>query len=278
MTEPTFHSGRSTQNLKLIEIGPAQPGVVGSAGGKSARPKRSAQHQKPRGHHRRPEENRGGQCAGQATGELARFESLRLSKSMFTRLARAYNSPDAAEGSRPDLSARPGPAQCGAATFRALDAPGRSGEGIAAVERGGGGRGAAADVATHRRCSAGHSGITAAQHAQAGRDGNHSQDRARCSCPRGPTSPPTTKMTPPARVSAAAEPLPATTRGMSRAGESRDHRGESQAGRGAAEEGQRDSPPENTEMWQLWTDLGQAYFEAGNPPRSRTCFRRGAQV
>ncbi len=94
----------------------------------------------------------------------------------------------------------------------------------------------------------------------------------RCSCLRASTRRPTTKMTPPMPGHAVtAEPLPATTQECLAEAKPRSRRADFKRAEALLKKA-NDKPADKSEMWQGWTDLGQACFEAGMPPEVESAF------
>ena len=256
MTEPTLHSGRSTQYLKLIESDPLSPATWGDLVEK-VRGQNDPLSMKSLeviidGLKRIEEIN----FAAKAQGK----EPVRISplaKSMFTRLARAYNSPTLLK-------------EVGLIYLRDLGLPSVALQHFERSIRLGGPEkelrplSEAAAVAVQRQSSqtggvqAGHSGITAAQHAKPVAT-EIIRKTGKILMPSRMNQV-TTKMAP--RPEDSAEPLPATTQGcleQARLSIKHGHLARAQALLKKANE----KPADKTEMWQAWTDLGQASFEAG---------------
>ena len=268
MTEPTFHSGRSTQNLRLIESDPLSPASW------------EALAERVRGQNdplsiksleviidglKRIEEIN----AIAKQKETAPIGISSLSKSMFTRLARAYNSPTLLK-------------EVGLIYLRDLSLPNVALQHFERSMRLGGPEkelrplSEAAAVAVQRQMSvrtgtvAEHSGITSAQHSQPVTV-DIIRKTGKMLMPSRPNPAATTKMKAVAPPSEADIPLPATTRECieeARIAVKQGHFKRAEALLKKANE----QPADKTEMWQLWTELGQACFEAGQSPEVETAF------
>jgi len=268
MTEPTFHSGRSTQNLKLIESDPLSPASW------------EALAEKVRGQNdplsiksleviidglKRIEEINA--LAKQQEKAPLRISSL--SQSMFTRLARAYNSPTLLK-------------EVGLIYLRDLALPNVALQHFERSMRLGGPEkelrplSEAAAVAVQRQMSqltgvqAGHSGVSAAQHTQPVAT-EIIRKTGKMLMPTRPSPAATTKMAPAVIAAEAAEPLPATTQEClekAKVAIKQGHLKRAQALLKKANE----QPVGKTEMWQAWTDLGQACFEANQPLQVEEAF------
>ena len=256
MTEPTIHFGRSTKNLKLIETDPLSPASW------------EALAEKVRGQNdplsiKSLEVIIDGLKKIEEVNALAKEKDtapLRispLSQSMFTRLARAYNSPTLLK-------------EVGLIYLRDLGLPNMALQHFERSMRLGGPEkelrplSEAAAVAVQRQMSqltgvqAGHSGVSSAQHTQPVAT-EIIRKTGKMLMPTRPNKA-TTKM---AVVIAAeaAEPLPATTQEClekAKVAIKQGHLKRAQALLKKANE----QPVGKTEMWQAWTDLGQACFEA----------------
>lgn len=261
MTEPTLHSGRSTQYLKLIESDPLSPATWGEL------------MEKVRGQNdplsiksleviidglKKIEEIN----AAAKAQEKAPIRIAPMAKSMFTRLARAYNSPTLLK-------------EVGLIYLRDLGLPSVALQHFERSIRLGGPEkelrplSEAAAVAVQRQVSqgsgmeagAGHSGITAAQHTKPLAT-EIIRKTGKILMPSRLSQVATRKVAPPMPEVDAAEPLPATTQGCleeARVAIKAGHLNRAQALLKKANE----KPTDKTEMWQAWTDLGQAGFEAG---------------
>jgi len=260
MTEPSLHSGRSTENLKLIESDPLSPAPW------------EALAEKVRGQNdplsiKSLEVIIDGLKKIEEVNALAKKENKTplkistLSQSMFTRLARAYNSPTLLK-------------EVGLIYLRDLGLPNMALQHFERSLRLGGPErelrplSEAAAVAVQRQMSqrtgaeAGHSGITSAQHAQPVATEIIRKTGKILMPSRPKQAAVTTKMTVPRSEAEMAEPLPATTPEClekARIAIKQGHLKRAEALLKKANE----QPAGKTQMWQAWTDLGQAYFEAG---------------
>ena len=268
MTEPTIHSGRSTQYLKVIESDPLSPAPW------------EALAEKVRGQNdplsiKSLEVIVDGLKKIEEINALAKKQNTaplqisQLSKSMFTRLARAYNSPTLLK-------------EVGLIYLRDLGLPNIALQHFERSMRLGGPEkelrplSEAAAVAVQRQMSqrsgaeAGHSGITSAQH-------SHPvaieiiRKTGKILMPSRPNPALTTKMTSARPEAEPAEPLPITTQeclDKAKAAIQRKHLDRAQALLKKANE----QPLGKTEMWQAWTDLGQACFDAGQSHQAEEAF------
>ena len=261
MTEPTLHSGRSTQYLKLIESDPLNPAtweeLVQKVRGQNDPLSTKSLEVIIDGLKKIEEIN--------AAAEVQDKPQLRISplaKSMFTRLARAYNSPTLLK-------------EVGLIYLRDLGLPNVALQHFERSIRLGGPEkelrplSEAAAVAVQRQMSpvsgvlagAGHSGITAAQHTKPVAT-EIIRKTGKMLMPSRLNQAAVSNMAPARPEVDAAEPLPATTQGcLDEAKEAikAGHLHRAQALLKKADE----KPVDKTEMWQAWTDLGQAGFEAG---------------
>jgi len=258
MTEPTFHSGRSTENLRLIESDPLSPASW------------EALAEQVRGQND-PLSIKSLEVIIDGLKKIEELNALavkqnvvplrvsQLSQSMFTRLARAYNSPTLLK-------------EVGLIYLRDLGLPSVALQHFERSMRLGGPEkelrplSEAAAVAVQRQTSqrtgaeAGHSGITSAQH-------RHPiateviRKTGKMLMPTRPNPAATTKMTVARPEAEPVEPLPATTQEClvkAKAAIKRGHLKRAEALLKKANE----QPADKTEMWQAWTDLGQAFFDA----------------
>ena len=267
MTEPTFHSGRSTQNLRLIEEDPLSPtsweALVEKVRGQNDPLSIKSLEVIIDGLKRVEELNA---AAKQRNTEPLRISSL--SKSMFARLARAYNSPTLLK-------------EVGLIYLRDLGLPSVALQHFERSMRLGGPErelrplSEAAAVAVQRQMSqlsgteAGHSGITAAQHSQPVTV-EIIRKTGKMLMPSRPNPAATTKMAP-RPAAPTAEPLPATTRECIEAAKAAMKQGHFKRAEALLKKA-NEQPAGKTEMWQLWTDLGQAYFEVGQSPEVEVAF------
>jgi tetratricopeptide (TPR) repeat protein len=265
MTEPTFHSGRSTQNLKLIESNPLSPATW------------EALAEKVRGQNdplsiksleviidglKRIEELNA--LAKEQNKDPVKISSL--SQSMFTRLARAYNSPTLLK-------------EVGLIYLRDLGLPNVALQHFERSMRLGGPEkelrplSEAAAVAVQRQMTqttglqAGHSGITSAQHTQP----VATEIIRKTGKVLMPSRPTTRKMAPVASGAEAAVPLPATTQECLEEAKVAIKQGHLKRAEALLKKA-NEKPAGKTEMWQLWTDLGQTCFEAGQFPEVEEAF------
>jgi tetratricopeptide (TPR) repeat protein len=258
MTEPTLHPGRSSQNLKQIETDPLSPASW------------EALAEKVRGQNdplstKSLEVIIDGLKKIEEVNALAREKDAaplrisRLSQSMFTRLARAYNSPTLLK-------------EVGLIYLRDLGLPNVALQHFERSIRLGGPEkelrplSEAAAVAVQRQMSqrtglaAGHSGITSAQATQPVAI-EIIRKTGKILMPSRPSHAATTKMTVVASGAEADEPLPSTTQECldeAKVAIKQGHLKRAEALLKKAGE----QPVGKTEMWQAWTDLGQACFEA----------------
>jgi tetratricopeptide (TPR) repeat protein len=267
MTEPTFHSGRSTQNLSLIEAEPLSP-----ASWESLAEKVRGQND-PLSIKSLEVIIDGLKKIDEAT-TLAKKEDQpgpkisQLSKSMFSRLARAYNSPTLLK-------------EVGLIYLRDLGLPNVALQHFERSIRLGGPEkelrplSEAAAVAVQRQMSqlsgieAGHSGISAAQHAKPVAT-DIIRKTGKMLMPSRPNPAATTKMTV-AKSAEAADPLPSTTRECVEKAKVAISRGELKRAEMLLRKA-NELPADKTEMWQVWTDLGQASFEAGQTTEVEAAF------
>ena len=259
MTEQPLHSGRSTQNLKLIESDPLSPASW------------EALAEKIRGQNdplstKSLEVIIDGLKKIEEVNALAREKDAaplrisQLSQSMFTRLARAYNSPTLLK-------------EVGLIYLRDLGLPNVALQHFERSMRLGGPEkelrplSEAAAVAVQRQMSqrtgteAGHSGITSAQHTQPVAI-EIIRKTGKILMPSRPSHAVTTKMTVVGSGAGTAEPLPSTTQECleeAKVAIKQGHLNRAEALLKKADE----KPAGKAEMWQAWTDLGQACFEAG---------------
>jgi tetratricopeptide (TPR) repeat protein len=258
MTEPTLHSGRPTQNLKQIESDPLSPAPW------------EALAEKVRGQNdplsiKSLEVIIGGLKKIEELNALAKKQNTaplrisQLSQSMFARLARAYNSPTLLK-------------EAGLIYLRDLGLPNVALQHFERSMRLGGPEkelrplSEAAAVAVQRQMSqrtgavAGHSGITSAQHTQPVAT-EIIRKTGKILMPSRPTPAATTKMTVARPAAEAAEPLPSTTQECLEKAKAAIKQGHLKRAEALLKKA-NEAPAGKTEMWQAWTDLGQAYFEA----------------
>jgi len=269
MTEPTLHSGHSTENLRLIESNPLSPASW------------EALAEKVRGQNdplsiKSLEVIIEGLKKVEEVNALAKKENRaplqisQLSQSMFTRLARAYNSPTLLK-------------EVGLIYLRDLSLPDVALQHFERSMRLGGPEkelrplSEAAAVAVQRQVSqrtgaqAGHSGISSAQHAQPVATEIIRKTGKILMPSRPKQAAVTTRMTVARSEAEAAEPLPATTQEClekAKVAIKQGHLNRAEALLKKANE----QPVGKTEMWQVWTDLGQACFEAGQSAQVEGAF------
>ncbi|MCE0523959.1 MAG: tetratricopeptide repeat protein [Methylacidiphilales bacterium] len=265
MTEPSFHSGRSTQNLKLIELDPLNS-VAWETLAEKVRGQNDPLSIKSLeviidGLKKIEEVNV--QAKEKNTPPI---QISSLSKSMFSRLARAYNSPTLLK-------------EVGLIYLRDLGQPNVALQHFERSLRLGGPEkelrplSEAAAVAVQRQMSqtggsvAGHAGISAAQHAQpVATEIIRKTGKVLMPSRPGPRPAPTVTEKMPATepVAEVAEKLPATTREC--LDEAKIIIKQGQLKRAQALLKKADvAPADKAEMWQTWTDLGQACFETDQP-------------
>jgi tetratricopeptide (TPR) repeat protein len=271
MTEPTFHSGRSTQALKLVETDPL------------SRASWEELAEKIRGQNdplstKSLEVIIGGLKKIEEANALAKQNNTaplkisQVSQLMFSRLARAYNSPTLLK-------------EVGLVYLRDLGLPNVALQHFERSIRLGGPEkelrplSEAAAVAVQRQMAqrtgleAGHSGITSAQHTQPVAI-EIIRKTGKLLMPSRFIQADTQKMVRP--VVESSESLPATTEEcLKEAGlaikEGRLKRAETLLRKA------NENPADKTQMWQLWTDLGQACFEAGQSVDVETAFVEALQ-
>ena len=266
MTEPTFQSGRSTQNLQLIEADPLSPSsweaLAERARGQNDPLSIKSLEVIIDGLKRIAEINA-------AAKEKANppLKISQLSQSMFSRLARAYNSPTLLK-------------EIGLIYLRDLGLPNVALQHFERSMRLGGPEkelrplSEAAAVAVQRQMSkrtgaeAEHTGITTAQHAQPVTV-EVIRKTGKLLMPSRPAVSATRKMAP--RAPESTEPLPATTSLCVAAARIAIKQGDLKRAEALLLKANA-HPGEKTEMWQLWTDLGQAFFESGQTAEVETAF------
>lgn len=257
MIEPTLQSGRSTQNLREIEAHPLSPAPW------------EALAEQVRGQNdplsiKSIEVIINGLKKIEETNVLAKEknrEPLRisqLSRSMFTRLARAYNSPTLLKEAGLIYLRDLGMPSVALQHFeRSMRLGGREKElrplceaAAVAVQR---------QIAQRTGAEAGHTGITSAQHSQpvATEIIRKTGKILMLSHPAA-----TTKTTVARPEDEAVEPPPSTTRECLEKAKTAIERGHLKRAEALLKKA-NEQPTDKTEMWQAWTDLGQAYFEAG---------------
>jgi tetratricopeptide (TPR) repeat protein len=266
MTEPSLHSGRSTQNLKLIESDPLSPASW------------EALLEKVRGQND-PLSTKSLEVIIDGLKKIVEVNILAqeqdkaplrispLAQSMFTRLARAYNSPTLLK-------------EVGLIYLRDLGQPNVALQHFERSIRLGGPEkelrplSEAAAVAVQRQMSqrigseAGHSGISAAQHTKPVAT-EIIRKTGKVLMPSRPSQAATAKVTPVQPETA--ESLPATTQECLEEAKIVIKQGQFKRGAALLKKANT-APVGKTEMWQAWTDLGQACFEAGQSSQVEESF------
>jgi len=266
MTEPTFQSGRSTQSLKLIESDPLSPTsweqLADKARGQNDPLSIKSLEVIIDGLKRIEEINA---AAKEKGTEPLRISAL--SQSMFSRLARAYNSPTLLK-------------EVGLIYLRDLGLPNIALQHFERSMRLGGPEkelrplSEAAAVAVQRQMTrstgsvAQHAGITTAQHA-APVTVEIIRKTGKLLMPSRPAGTATRKMAP--KAAEETEPLPATTEQCVFEARNAISQGKLKRAEALLQKANA-QPAEKTVMWQLWTDLGQAFFESGQSPEVETAF------
>ncbi len=260
MTEPTLQSGRSTESLRLIESDP-----LNRASWEALAERAQAQNDPLS--IKSLEVIIDGLKKIEVASALAREQNTapprisQLAQSMFIRLARAYNSPTLLK-------------EVGLIYLRDLGMPSVALQHFERSMRLGGPEkelrplSEAAAVAVQRQMAqrtgaqAGHSGITSAQHAQPVATDIIRKTGKLLMPSRPKQAAVTTKMAASRPDAEAAEPIPSTAQeclDKAKAAMKRGHLKWAETLLKKAGE----QPIGKAEMWQAWTDLGQAYFEAG---------------
>jgi tetratricopeptide (TPR) repeat protein len=269
MTEPTLHSGHSTENLKLIESDPLSP-ASWEALAEKVRGQNDPLSIKSleviiEGLKKIEEVNALAKKANTAPLQISP-----LSQSMFTRLARAYNSPTLLK-------------EVGLIYLRDLGLPNMALQHFERSMRLGGPEkelrplSEAAAVAVQRQISqrtgleAGHSGISSAQHTQPVATEIIRKTGKILMPSRPKPAAITTKMTVPRPEAEVVEPLPATTQECLEKAKIAIKQGNLQRAEALLKKA-NEKPAGKTEMWQAWTDLGQAYFEAAQSVQVEVAF------
>jgi len=261
MSEPSTHSARSTENLKVIEADPLNPGQW------------EALAVKVRGQNdplsiKSLEVIIEGLKTIEGINALAKKQNTaplqvsQLSQSMFSRLARAYNSPTLLK-------------EVGLIYLRDLGLPNVALQHFERSMRLGGPEkelrplSEAAAVAVQRNMSqltgaqAGHSGITAAQHTQpVATDIIRKTGKILMPARPAPSSAAVTTKMAPRLVPEVVEPIPSTTQECLDKAKLSIAKGNLKWASTLLKKA-NEQPLGKTEMWQAWTDLGQACFDAG---------------
>jgi len=259
LSEPSIHAGRATQNLRAIESDPLSPvsweALLDKVKGQNDPLSTKSLEVIIDGLKKVEEVNA---LAKQNGTEPLKISQL--SQSMFTRLARAYNSPTLLK-------------EVGLIYLRDMGLPNIALQHFERSIRLGGPEkelrplSEAAAVAVQRQMAqvsgaqAGHSGISAAQHVKPIAP-EIIRKTGKILMPSRVNPTPTTKMRAPAMEAVAAEPLPATTAECLAEAHAAIKEGKLARARVLLTKANA-APADRTEMWQGWTDLGQAYFEAG---------------
>jgi tetratricopeptide (TPR) repeat protein len=266
--EPSIHAGRATQNLKEIESNPISPATW------------EALLDKVKGQND-PLSTKSLEVIIDGLKKIEEFNALAkqndtaplkispLSQSMFTRLARAYNSPTLLK-------------EVGLIYLRDLALPNIALQHFERSIRLGGPEkelrplSEAAAVAVQRQMSqqtgaqAGHSGISAAQHAKPiATDIIRKTGKMLMPSRVNPTS--STKMQSAAPEVVTEESLPVTTAQCLAEAHVAIQQGQLNRAHALLRKANV-APSDKTEMWQGWTDLGQAFFEAGQAVQVEEAF------
>jgi tetratricopeptide (TPR) repeat protein len=267
MTEPSLHSGRATQNLRLIESDPlcttSWEALLERVRGQNDPLSSKSLEVIIDGLKKIEEIN--AQAREQKKDPL---HISQLSQSMFTRLARAYNSPTLLK-------------EVGLIYLRDLGLPNVALQHFERSIRLGGPEkelrplSEAAAVAVQRQLAqhtgleSGHSGITAAQHTQPVAI-EIIRKTGKILMPSRPGPAPTMAASAAAEAEAA-KPLPATTPECLEEAKTAVVQGHLKRAETLLKKAD-ENPLEKTEMWQAWTDLGQACFDAGQSAQVEEAF------
>jgi tetratricopeptide (TPR) repeat protein len=266
MTEPSTHSGRSTQYVKLIESDPLSPAtweeLADKVRGQNDPLSTKSLEVIIDGLKKIEEVNAQAKAQNRSPVRISS-----LAQSMFSRLARAYNSPTLLK-------------EVGLIYLRDLGLPNVALQHFERSIRLGGPErelrplSEAAAVAVQRQMSqttgmqAGHAGITSAQHAKPvaieiiRKTGKMLMPSRLAQA--------TTKMAPP-HPDAAAEKLPDTTQECLLHAKVAIKKGDLMRAQLLLKKA-NEAPAGKTEMWQAWTDLGQAFFEVGQAVQIEEAF------
>jgi Flp pilus assembly protein TadD len=259
MTEPSIFSGRSTQAFRLIESDPLSPApweeLAERVKGQNDPLSIKSLEVIIDGLRKIGEMNA---LAKEKNATPVRISPL--SQSMFSRLARAYNSPTLLK-------------EVGLIYLRDLSLPNVALQHFERSLRLGGPEkelrplSEAAAVAVQRQMSqrtgmeAEHSGVTAAQHTQPVAI-EIIRKTGKLLMPSRFTQTAGANVAEEA-ADAAGQPMPPTARGCLDEAKAAIRQGGLKRAEALLQKA-NEEPPGKTEMWQAWTDLGQAYFEAGN--------------
>ena len=267
-SEPAFPTGRATQNLRLIESNPLDPAsweeLAGRVRGQNDPLSIKSLEVIIDGLKRIDELNE----AKKAKNEPATRISA-LAQSMFARLARAYNSPTLLK-------------EIGLIYLRDLNLPNVALQHFERSMRLGGPEkelrplSEAAAVAVQRQMTkstgtiSAHSGISAAQHTQPVTV-EIIRKTGKMLMPSRPAPNATRRIIPKAPPLPNAPPLPATTEDCLAAAKVAIKDGDFRQAETLMQKA-NEKPADKTVMWQAWTDLGQACFEANMPAEVETAF------
>jgi tetratricopeptide (TPR) repeat protein len=268
-SEPSFPTGRATQNLRLIENNPLDPNsweeLASRVRGQNDPLSIKSLEVIIDGLKRIEEVNE-----ARKAREEAPLRISALSQSMFARLARAYNSPTLLK-------------EIGLIYLRDLNLPNVALQHFERSMRLGGPEkelrplSEAAAVAVQRQVTKqtgtmpAHSGISAAQHTQPVTV-EIIRKTGKMLMPSRPVGTATRKVqvkAPP--LPDQEQPLPATTEECLTAAKAAIKDGDLKRAEALLEKANQ-KPAEKTLMWQAWTDLGQACFEANMPMEVETAF------
>ena len=264
MTEPSINSGHSTQYIKLIEADPLSPtswqSLIEKVKGQNDPLSTKSLEVIIDGLRRIEENNAALKDQGKPPVKISS-----LAQSMFSRLARAYNSPTLLK-------------EVGLIYLRDLHLPNVALQHFERSIRLGGPErelrplSEAAAVAVQRQMSqtsgmlAGHAGVTAARHAKPVAT-EIIRKTGKMLMPSRLVQP-TTKMAP---REVAEAPLPATTPECLDQAKAAVKGGNLMRALALLKKA-NEAPAGKTPMWQAWTDLGQAFFETGQAPQIEEAF------
>jgi tetratricopeptide (TPR) repeat protein len=267
-SEPTFHSGRSTQNLKLIESNPLTPAsweeLAGRVRGQNDPLSIKSLEVIIDGLKQIEEVDAGKKARNEPPLKISA-----LSQSMFARLSRAYNSPTLLK-------------EIGLIYLRDLGLPNVALQHFERSMRLGGPEkelrplSEAAAVAVQRQMTKStgaipaHSGISAAQHTQPVTV-EIIRKTGKMLMPSRPAPAATTRMSAVAKPAETEEPLPATTTECVDGANAAIKEGKLKRAEVLLQKANQ-KPAEKSVMWQAWTDLGQASFEANQPAEVEAAF------
>jgi tetratricopeptide (TPR) repeat protein len=265
MTEPSTHAGRSSQYIKLIEADPLSPATWEELAAK-VRGQNDPLSMKSLeviidGLKKIEELSQAAKAQGKTPTKISS-----LAQSMFSRLARAYNSPTLLK-------------EVGLIYLRDLGLPNVALQHFERSIRLGGPErelrplSEAAAVAVQRQMSqttgmAGHAGVTAAQHAKPVAV-DIIRKTGKILMPSRVVA--TTKLAPPHPDRIAPSNLPATTQECLQYAKVAIKQGDLMRAEALLKKA-NEAPAAKTEMWQAWTDLGQAFFEVGQTVQIEEAF------